>query len=175
MALQVILRDLFWAWITHSVNMQTTFPIFFPTFDSFSFLLRDKRLLKMLKAVLKKSREGGKGSKKEAGTCTEQVLWWAAQGTQIPLPQAGWCRQAQHEQHPGSREGSVLWVVCVCVCVGVLCVVFFFLLIFTPISCTYVCLYEGVRYSGTGVTDSCKQPRGCWELNLGPLEEQLYS
>ena len=31
---------------------------------------------------------------------------------------------------------------------------------------------ESVRSSGTGATDSCEPPYGCWELNLGPLEEQ---
>ena len=36
----------------------------------------------------------------------------------------------------------------------------------------YVCLGEGVRSPGTGVTDSCELPCGCWELNLGPLQEQ---
>lgn len=30
---------------------------------------------------------------------------------------------------------------------------------------------EGVRFPETGVTDGCKQPCGCWELNLGPMEE----
>lgn len=25
---------------------------------------------------------------------------------------------------------------------------------------------------GTGVTDGCKSPNGCWKQNLGPLEEQ---
>ena len=35
-----------------------------------------------------------------------------------------------------------------------------------------VCLCEGVRFPGAGVTDSCEPPCGCWELNLGPLEEQ---
>lgn len=28
------------------------------------------------------------------------------------------------------------------------------------------------RLSGTGVVDSCEPPRGCWELNPAPLEEQ---
>ena len=31
---------------------------------------------------------------------------------------------------------------------------------------------EGVRSSRAGVTDSCELPSGCWELNLGPLEDQ---
>ena len=35
-----------------------------------------------------------------------------------------------------------------------------------------VCLCEGIRSSGTGVTDSCELPCGCWGLNPGPLEEQ---
>ena len=30
----------------------------------------------------------------------------------------------------------------------------------------------GIRSSGTGVTDSCALSCGCWELNLGPVEEQ---
>lgn len=35
-----------------------------------------------------------------------------------------------------------------------------------------VCLHEGVRYPGAGVTDSLELPCGCWGLNLGPLEAQ---
>ena len=35
-------------------------------------------------------------------------------------------------------------------------------------ACRYVC----ARVSDVGVTDSCKLPRGCSELNLGPLEKQ---
>ena len=35
-----------------------------------------------------------------------------------------------------------------------------------------LCLCEGVGSAGTGVTDSCELPCGCWELNPGPLEEQ---
>jgi hypothetical protein len=31
---------------------------------------------------------------------------------------------------------------------------------------------EGVGAPGTGVTDSCELPCGCWEPNLSPLEEQ---
>ena len=36
----------------------------------------------------------------------------------------------------------------------------------------WIYLYEGVGSPGTRVTDSCKLPCGCWELNTGPLEEQ---
>ena len=32
---------------------------------------------------------------------------------------------------------------------------------------------EGVRCPGTGVTDGCELPCGCWELNPGPLEKLL--
>lgn len=39
--------------------------------------------------------------------------------------------------------------------------------------CLHICLCQGVRSPGTGVTDSCELPWGCWELNPGPLEEQL--
>jgi hypothetical protein len=35
----------------------------------------------------------------------------------------------------------------------------------------YVCI-ENVGSPGTGVRDSCDLPCKCWELNLGPLEEQ---
>ena len=28
---------------------------------------------------------------------------------------------------------------------------------------------------GTGITDSCEPPCGCWELNLGLLPEQMLS
>jgi len=38
--------------------------------------------------------------------------------------------------------------------------------------CLCVCLCEGSRSPGTGVTDSCELSYGCWELNPGPLEEQ---
>lgn len=31
---------------------------------------------------------------------------------------------------------------------------------------------EGVEPSGTGVLGRCEPPYGCWELTLGPLEEQ---
>ena len=30
---------------------------------------------------------------------------------------------------------------------------------------------EGIRSPGTGVTDDYEPPCGCWESNLGPLEE----
>jgi hypothetical protein len=32
-------------------------------------------------------------------------------------------------------------------------------------------LEEGAKYPGMRVTDVCEQPCGCWESNLGPLEE----
>jgi hypothetical protein len=38
--------------------------------------------------------------------------------------------------------------------------------------CLHVYLCEGVRSPVTGVTDSCELPCGCWELSLGPLEDQ---
>jgi hypothetical protein len=39
-------------------------------------------------------------------------------------------------------------------------------------SCLHVCLHEGVRFSETGVTDSCELSCACWELNRDPLGEQ---
>lgn len=50
--------------------MQTIVPVS-PTFNFSPFLFRDRGVLTMLKAVLKKSREGGKGNKKETGMCTK--------------------------------------------------------------------------------------------------------
>jgi hypothetical protein len=44
--------------------------------------------------------------------------------------------------------------------------------------CLHIHLYitrrpeEGIKYPGTGFTDGCEPPRGCWELNLGLLEDQ---
>lgn len=38
--------------------------------------------------------------------------------------------------------------------------------------CLPVCLYEGSISPGTEVTDFGELPCACWELNLGPLEEQ---
>jgi len=32
---------------------------------------------------------------------------------------------------------------------------------------------KGTGSSGTGITDGCERQCGCWELNLGPLEEDL--
>ena len=48
-------------------------------------------------------------------------------------------------------------------CYNLLCALIF---------CLNVCLCEGIRSLGTGVTDSCELLCGCWELNLSPLEEQ---
>jgi hypothetical protein len=31
---------------------------------------------------------------------------------------------------------------------------------------------EGIGWPGTGVTDACALPCGCWELIPGPLREQ---
>ena len=42
----------------------------------------------------------------------------------------------------------------------------------TLVFCLHVCQCKGVRHPETGVTDSYELPRGCWELNPGPLEEQ---
>lgn len=37
--------------------------------------------------------------------------------------------------------------------------------------CLHVGLCEGARFPGTGLTDSCKLPGGCRDLNPDPLEE----
>lgn len=31
---------------------------------------------------------------------------------------------------------------------------------------------EGVGSPGAGIIDGCELPYGCWELKLGPLQEQ---
>jgi hypothetical protein len=36
----------------------------------------------------------------------------------------------------------------------------------------HICLCEGVRSPGTGLTGSYELPCGCWELNPDPLEHQ---
>ena len=37
----------------------------------------------------------------------------------------------------------------------------------------FICLYEGVKYRGTGITDSGELPYGCWDLNLSSMAEKL--
>jgi hypothetical protein len=39
-------------------------------------------------------------------------------------------------------------------------------------ACMYVCMYENARCPGTEVRESCELSGRCWELNIGPLEEQ---
>ena len=65
-----------------------------------------------------------------------------------------------------------------------LCSYFLGLCLFCVCVCLHACLCtmyapgahrvqkEGVRSPGTGITDGCEPPHGCWKLNLGPLEEQ---
>jgi hypothetical protein len=58
----------------------------------------------------------------------------------------------------------------------------FFFVLFCFVLCVWVfCLHvcpfcwrsEGdIRSPGAGFTDGCEPPRGCWELILGPLQEQ---
>ena len=48
----------------------------------------------------------------------------------------------------------------------------FILFLSALVFCLHMCLCEGARSSWTRVTNSCELPYGCWELNLGPLEEQ---
>ena len=48
----------------------------------------------------------------------------------------------------------------------------FILILCSLVFCLYVCLHEGVRSLRAGVIDGCELPCGCWELDLGPLEEQ---
>ena len=48
----------------------------------------------------------------------------------------------------------------------------FFLIIFLDVFAGCICWHQAhveVRYPGTGETDSCERPCGCWEVNLGPL------
>ena len=48
----------------------------------------------------------------------------------------------------------------------------FIFILCSLVFCLYVCLHEGAKSPGTGVTDSYELSCGCWELNLGPLKEQ---
>lgn len=71
-------------------NLRPLIPLPTPPFP-----FRNKGVSKMLKAVLKKSREGGKGSKKEPGMCTgrswgEQAWWvWQQDPSTGPCPCLG--------------------------------------------------------------------------------------
>ena len=38
--------------------------------------------------------------------------------------------------------------------------------------CLHICLCEGVGSPGSRVTGSCELPCGCWEWNLGLVEER---
>ena len=48
-----------------------------------------------------------------------------------------------------------------------------FLFLPTCLSVYQSCTYSDCGSQKTGVIDGCKLPCGCWERNLGPLEEQL--
>ena len=49
-----------------------------------------------------------------------------------------------------------------------------------PFAYSYVCAPwaysvlggQKIRSLGTGITNGCEPPDGCWELNPGPLQEQ---
>ena len=88
---------------------------------------------------------------------------------------SGECREGSQqggEVRGGSRERTRSTAVCVLKIILCVCV---------PRS-MYVCIQcmclmpkesrTGYRFPGTGVTDDSELPCGCWELNLGPLEEQ---
>lgn len=51
---------------------------------------------------------------------------------------------------------------------------FFYVYVCVPCPCKWPQKPEevGIGFSGAGVTDSCEPPRGCWELNCSPLQEQ---
>jgi hypothetical protein len=51
---------------------------------------------------------------------------------------------------------------------GFCCLSFF---LHVLVFCMHVCLCEGIRSFGTGITDWCELSCGCWELSLGPLED----
>jgi hypothetical protein len=51
---------------------------------------------------------------------------------------------------------------------------FFFLKIYLFIICKYtVAVFRHQKRESDLVTDGCEPPCGCWDLNSGPLEEQL--
>lgn len=62
------------------------------------------------------------------------------------------------QQVPGDTKTTRY--VCMCVCLLTVCV-----------QCLYRRTKEDVRAPGTGVTNLCELPPGCWEFNPGPLEE----
>ena len=50
--------------------------------------------------------------------------------------------------------------------------IFFFFFVCVGI-CLQICICEGAISPGTVIADSCELPHGCWEWNLGLLEEHL--
>jgi hypothetical protein len=47
-----------------------------------------------------------------------------------------------------------------------------FIILCAFVFCLHICLCESVRFPRGGDRGTCELPHGCWELNLGPLEEQ---
>ena len=50
--------------------------------------------------------------------------------------------------------------------------ILFIFILCALVFCPHVCLCEGVRTPGNGITDSYELSCGCWELSPGPLAEQ---
>jgi hypothetical protein len=61
--------------------------------------------------------------------------------------------------------------VCVCVCVFC-CFEFFFKDLFIIIDKYTVSVFRHQKRASDLITGSCEPPRGCWDLNSEPLEEQ---
>ena len=48
----------------------------------------------------------------------------------------------------------------------------FILFIYYVYNILSACMPEGQKRAPDLITDGCEPPRGCWQLNSGPLEEQ---
>jgi hypothetical protein len=77
--------------------------------------------------------------------------WFSLKHSILPRPS----QSDTYDAEPASRSLNLS--------VFIECTLVFFL---------HVCLWR-CQIPGTGLTDSCKLPCGCWELNPGPVEEQL--
>ena len=96
-----------------------------------------------------------------------------AQRTNSPTHHSVLHQPGGHWPHAGWLTGLILGGGMLILWFGGLFVCLFVLIFISCalVLCLNVYLCESVRSPGTGVTDSCELPCGCWELNLGRLED----
>jgi hypothetical protein len=98
-------------------------------------------------------------------------FWWNA-GTSFTAQHFGLFPYVSQVQHEKAQENCKGWHVCL---FGFR-VTFFSLHLWVPLPacpCIPICMPSAcIHPLGTGVTDSCELPCGCWELDPGRLEEE---